>query len=216
MVIGMLRALRGDLGNAMTVMVRPYDFLMEEAASRGTRKVVRYYAVLSLVLALLTPLANVAGFPSDVVHASTNAQMGAYKYAPLVEELTGVSRHVWTGVLTFLLMMVKLPFFVVFFHAFALLLGGKGDLGASLRLVVYAGTPAMLLGWVPYSDFIFGLWVGFLYVPALRYLHGVHWGRAVAFGTFLMGLQILYVVLTGGGWLIEALRDADHSPPHSW
>jgi len=61
----------------------------------------------------------------------------------------------------------------------------------------------MLLGWVPYSDFVFGLWVGFLYVPALRYLHGIQWGRAVAFVTFMMGLQILYVVLTGGGWLIE-------------
>ena len=199
----MLRALKGDLGTAMTVMTRPYDFLMGEAASRGTLEVVRYYAVLSLVLALLTPLANIAGFPSDVVHASTNAQMGAYKYAPLVEELTGVSRHIWTGVLTLLLMLAKLPFFVAFFHAFALLLGGSGGLGASLRLVVYAGTPAMLLGWVPYSDFIFGLWVGFLYVPALRYLHGVQWGRAVAFVTFMMGLQILYVVLTGGGWLIE-------------
>ena len=192
-----------DLETAMRVMAQPYNFLMGEATSRSTMEVVRYYAILSLVLALLTPLANIAGFPSDVIHASTNAQMGAYKYAPLVEELTGVSRHVWTGVLTFLLMLVKLPFFVAFFHTFALLLGGKGDLGASLRLVVYAGTPAILLGWVPYSDFIFGLWVGFLYVPALKYLHGVKWGRAVAFVTFMMGLQILYVVLTGGGWLIE-------------
>lgn len=198
-----MRALRDDLETAMTVMARPYDFLMGEAASRSTREVVRYYAVLSLVLAIMTPLANIAGFPSDVIHASTNAQMGAYKYAPMVEGLTGVSRHVWTGVLTFLLMMMKLPFFVAFFHAFALLLGGKGGLEASLGLVVYAGTPAMLLGWVPYSDFIFGLWVGFLYVPALRYLHGVQWGRAVAFVTLLMGLQIMYVVLTGGGWLIE-------------
>ncbi len=199
----MFMEMREDLGTAWRVMARPYEFLMGEAASRGTRDVVRYYAVLSLVLAILTPLANVAGFPSDVVHASTNAQMGAYKYAPLVEGLTGVSRHLWTGVLTLLLMLAKLPLFVAFFHAFAFLLGGKGGLGASLRLVVYAGTPAMLLGWVPYSDFIFGLWVGSLYVPALRYLHGVQWGRAVAFVTFVMGLQILYVVLTGGGWLIE-------------
>jgi hypothetical protein len=203
MVVVMLRALRIDLGTAMTVMAQPYDFMVAEATSRRTREVFRYYAILSLVLALLTPLANIAGFPSDVIHASTNAQMGAYKYAPQVEEFTSVSRHVWTGVLTFLLMMVKLPFFVAFFHAFSVLLGGKGGLGASLRLVVYAGTPAMLFGWVPYSDFIFGLWVGFLYVPALRHLHGVRWGRAVAFVTFMMGLQILYVVLTGGGWLIE-------------
>ena len=199
----MLRALRGDLGTARRVMAYPYDFMMGEAASRGTREVVRYYAVLSLLLAVLTPLVNIAGFPSDVVHASTNAQMGAYHYAPQMEQITGVSRHVWTGLLTFLLMLAKLPFFVAFLHVFSKLLGGRGDLGASLRLVVYPGTPAILLGWVPFSDFIFGLWVGFLYVPALRYLHDIQWGKAIAFVTFLMGLQILYVVLTGGGWLIE-------------
>lgn len=199
----MLRALRGDLGTARRVIVYPYDFMMGEAASRGTREVVRYYAVLSLFLAVLTPLINIAGFPSDVVHASTNAQMGAYKYAPQLEQITGVSRHVWTGLLTLLLMLVKLPLFVAFFHVFSKLLGGKGDLGASLRVVVYPGTPAMLFGWVPFSDFIFGLWVGFLYVPALRYLHDIQWGKAIAFVTFMMGLQILYVVLTGGGWLIE-------------
>ena len=199
----MLRALRGDLGTARRVLVYPYDFMMGEAASRGTREVVRYYAVLSLFLAVLTPLVNIAGFPSDVVHASTNAQMGAYHYAPQIEQITGVSRHVWTGLLTLLLMLVKLPLFVAFLHVFSKLLGGRGDLGASLRLVVYPGTPAMLLGWVPFSDFIFGLWVGFLYVPALRYLHDIQWGKAIAFVTFMMGLQILYVVLTGGGWLIE-------------
>jgi hypothetical protein len=201
--VGVLGAMREDLVTAVRVMTRPYDFLMGEAQSRGAGEAVRFYAVLSLLLALMTPLANIAGFPSDVVHASTNAQMGAYKYAPRLEEATGVTRHVWTGLLTFALMMFKLPFFVAFFHAFARLLGGSGGLGASLRLVVYPGTPAMLLGWVPFSDFIFGLWVGFLYVPGLRYLHDVGWGRAVAFVTLLMGLQILYVVLTGGGWLIE-------------
>ena len=70
-------------------------------------------------------------------------------------------------------------------------------------MVVYPGTPAMLLGGDPFSDFIFGLWVAFLYVPALRYLHDIEWGKAIAFVTFMVGLQILYVVLTGGGWLIE-------------
>jgi hypothetical protein len=203
MMGGVPGAIREDLVTAVRVMVRPYDFLLGEAPSRDTGEVVRFYAVLSLLLALMTPLANIAGFPSDVVHASTNAQMGAYKYAPLLEEATGLNRHVWTGLLTFALMMAKLPFFVAFFHASARLLGGNAGPGASLRLVVYPGTPAMLLGWVPYSDFIFGLWVGFLYVPGLRYLHDVGWGKAVAFVTLMMGLQILYVVLTGGGWLIE-------------
>ena len=199
----MFQSAMGDLETAKRMMVKPYDFLMEEASARSPREAVRYYVVLSLILATLTPLINVAGFPSDVIHASTNAQMGAYKYSPVLEERTGFSRHLWTGLLTFALMLVKLPVFVAFFHVFARLLGGKGGLVESLGVVVYPATPAMLLGWVPYSDFIFGLWAGFLYVPALRYLHGVPWGRAIAFVTFMVGLQILYVVLTGGGWLIE-------------
>ena len=89
----MLESVTEDLGIARKVMTHPYDFLMGEAASRETWGVVRYYAVLSLILALLTPVANIAGFPSDVIHASTNAQMGAYKYAPQLEQITGLSRH---------------------------------------------------------------------------------------------------------------------------
>ncbi len=199
----MFQSAKGDLEAAKRMLVEPYDFLMGEASARSPRESVRYYAVLSLILATLTPLVNVTGFPSDVIHASTNAQMGAYKYSPVLEERTGLSRHLWTGLLTFALMLLKLPVFVAFFHFFARLLGGTGGLVESLGVVVYPATPAMLLGWVPYSDFVFGLWAGFLYVPALRYLHEVPWGRAVAFVTFMMGLQILYVVLTGGGWLIE-------------
>lgn len=108
-----------------------------------------------------------------------------------------------SGGLTLLLMLVKLPAFVAFYHLFDLLLGGKGGLLSSLKVAVYPATPAILFGWVPYSDFIFGLWVGFFLVPALHYLHGVSWGRSIAFVTLLLGIQTLYVVLTGGGWLIE-------------
>jgi len=70
-------------------------------------------------------------------------------------------------------------------------------------VAIYPATPALLFGWLLYSDFIFGLWVGFFLVPAFHYLHEVSWGRSVAFVTILIGVQILYVVLTGEGWLIE-------------
>ncbi|MFQ6085561.1 MAG: hypothetical protein ACE5OY_04775 [Candidatus Bathyarchaeia archaeon] len=34
------------------------------------------------------------------------------------------------------------------------------------------------------------------FVPALHCLHEVRWGRATAFAVFLIGFQIVYVVLT--------------------
>jgi len=195
--------LTGDLQTAKRVMTQPYDFFQGDVARIGVTGSLRYYVVLSVILAILTPAINIAGFPSDVIHASTNAQMAAFKYSPLLEQQFGVSRHLWTGALTLVLMLAKLPFFIAFYHVFALLLGGRGNLLASLKLAVYPATPAMLLGWVPYSDFIFGLWVAFFLVPAFRYLHDVSWGKSIAFVTIMIGLQILYVVLTGGGWLIE-------------
>ena len=192
-----------DFAKAKEIMLKPYSFFRESKNERGLVSVIRYYIVLSFFLAVLTPIINIVGFPSDVIHASTNAQMAAYKYAPMIEQAVGISRHFWTGALTVLFMVLKLPFFVLFYHVFAKLLGGEGCWFESLKLAVYPATPAMMLGWVPYSDFIFGLWVGFFLVPALFYFHKITWGKATAFVTLLMGLQILYVVLSGGGWLIE-------------
>ena len=81
--------------------------------------------------------------------------------------------------------------------------GREGGWLASLKVAIYPATPALLFGWLLYSDFIFGLWVGFFLVPAFHYLHDVSWGRSVAYVTVLIGVQILYVVLTGEGWLLE-------------
>lgn len=184
-------------------MISPHAFFKQAGSERDAISVFRYYIVLSFFLAVMTPIVNIAGFPSDVIHASTNAQMAAYKYAPMIEQYLGISKHFWTGVLTIVFMSLKLPFFVLFYHVFAKLLGGKGNWLLSLKLAVYPATPAMLLGWVPYSDFIFGLWVGFFLVPGFHYFHKISWGKATAFATFLIGLQLLYVVLSGGGWLIE-------------
>ena len=200
---GIFGRLMQHLETAKTVMIRPYTFFQKGSDKEGAGSVFQYYVVLSILLAILTPIINIFGFPSDVIHASTNAQMAAYKYAPMIEQILGVSRHLWTGVLTLVFMVLKLPGFVLFYHVFAKLLGGKGDWLASLKLAVYPATPAMLFGWVPYSDFIFGLWVGFFIVPGLYYYHEISWGKSIAFTTFLLGLQILYVVLSGGGWLIE-------------
>ena len=199
----MFAMLTSDLKTAKRVMTQPYAFFHGDVARIGVTEALRYYMMLSLILAILTPMINLAGFPSDVIHASTNAQMAAFKYSPLLEQQLAVSRHLWTGALTLLMMLAKLPFFIAFYHVFALILGGRGNLLASLKLAVYPATPAMLFGWVPYSDFIFGLWVAFFLVPAFRYLHNVTWGKSIAFVTIMIGLQILYVVLTGGGWLIE-------------
>ena len=192
-----------DLVTAKRILIAPHALFQRLSEGVGVGSVVRYYVLLSIILATLTPCINLLGVPSDVVHASTNAQMAAYKYSPWMEQVFGISRHLWTGVLTFTFMIVKLPAFVLFYHGCAKLLGSNEGWVASLKLTVYPATPAMLFGWVPYSDFLFGLWAGFLSVPGFHYFHKIPWGKATAFAALMIGLQILYVVVSGGGWLIE-------------
>ena len=93
----MFNEIREDLITAKKIMIHPYGFLQGDAKTSGAAATIRYYVVLSAVLAILNLVVNITGFPSDVIHASTNAQMAAYKYSPLLEQRFGVSRHVWTG-----------------------------------------------------------------------------------------------------------------------
>ncbi len=202
-VVEMMEEALTTLVTAKRILIAPHALFQRLSDDEGAGRVIRYYVLLSLILATLTPCINLLGIPSDVVHASTNAQMTAYKYASWMEHVFGASRHLWTGLLTFTFMIVKLPAFVLFYHGCAKLLGSKEGGVASLKLTVYPATPAMLFGWVPYSDFLFGLWAGLLSVPGFHYFHKIPWGKATAFATFMIGLQILYVVVSGGGWLIE-------------
>jgi hypothetical protein len=193
MVVDVMKTVFSDLETGKGILTAPHAVFQRLSDDVNAASVFRYYVIFSLILATFTPIVNILGFPSDVIHASTNAQMTAYKYSPMMEQLTGISKHLWTGLLTIAFMILKLPVFVLFYHVCAKFLGSKENWLASLKLTVYPATPAMLLGWVPYSDFLFGLWAGFFSVPGLHYFHAA----------FMVGLQILYVVLSGGGWLIE-------------
>ncbi len=203
MVIKMMKEVLSDLKTGQRILIAPHALFQRLSNGVEVGGVFRYYVISSLILATLTPIVNILGFPSDVIHASTNAQMTAYKYSPMMEQLTGLSRYLWTGLFTIAFMILKLPVFVLFYHVCVKLLGSTEGWLASLKLTVYPATPAMLFGWVPYSDFLFGLWTGFFSVPGLHYFHKISWGKATAFASFMVGLQILYIVLTGGGWLIE-------------
>ena len=199
----MVKELYRHFKTGKEILISPHVLFERLSVEGNATSVFKYYIALNLVLAILTPIVNILGFPSDVIHASTNAQMAAYKYSPVLEQYLVISRHFWTGILTLTFAVLNLPEFVLFYHLSAKLLGGKGGWLASLKTVVYPATPSILFGWVPYSDFIFGLWTGFFLVPGFHYFHKISWGKSTGFAAFLVGLQILYVILSGGRWLIE-------------
>ncbi|UCE11328.1 MAG: hypothetical protein JSW61_05185 [Candidatus Thorarchaeota archaeon] len=182
---------------AWKVIAHPESLFNEERSVPGYWPVVRFYLVVNLPLALLTPFVNWLHIPSDIVHAGTNAQMMAYVQAPLLEATTGICRYVWVAFLTYFGNVLKLPVLVTIFHAFAIVLKGSGTSLHSLKVGVYAASPVLLFGWIPFFGLISGLWVGYLYVVALRMLHESPMGPTIALINLLIGIQLVWAFLFG-------------------
>jgi hypothetical protein len=188
-----------DFRKAWEIISNPETAFTNEREIYSYWPIVRFYLVLNIVLALLTPIVNYFHIPCDIVHAGTNAQMGAFVMAPDLEATTGISRYFWVAVITYVYNIAKLPILGLMFHVFAIILKGDGALLDSFKVGVYAAAPVLLLGWVPYFGLISGLWVGYLYVVAFKQLHNTSLGPTIALVNLMIGIQLVWAFVFG--WL---------------
>ncbi len=186
-----------DLKKAWNVMARPKQTFDAEGEISGYLPVLRWFLLLNIIPAILTPLVCWVGIPANIIHSGTNAQMGAYVYAPLFEAATGISRFFWVGLLTYLLNVLKFPLIGLIYHIFAKLLRGSGSLLDSFKVGTYAVAPTLVFGWIPYFGLISGLWAGYLYVIALNRLHEIPLGPAIAVINFFIGIQVVWAFTFG-------------------
>ena len=186
-----------DFKKAWQVIAHPKRLFDEEKTISGYWPILRWFLLLNVVLAILTPVVSWLGVPANIIHAGTNGQMGAYVYAPMLEATTGLSRYVWVGLLTYLLNVLKFPLIGVIYHVIAKLLRGSGSLLDSFKVGIYAVAPTLVFGWIPYFGLISGLWAGYLYVVALNSLHEVPYGPAIAVINFFIGIQVVWAFTFG-------------------
>jgi hypothetical protein len=186
-----------ELTKAWRFIIEPEEMFAQEHDIMGFWPIVRWYLVVNIVLAILTPIVICFGFPCDIIHSGSNAQMGAYVQAPQIEAVTGISRYFWVAFLTYFGNVLKLPIIAVIFHIFAKLLRGHGTILDSCKIGAYSSAPVLLFGWIPYFGLISGLWVGYLYVLAFRVLHNTSWGPTIALMNFMIGVQIVWALVVG-------------------
>ncbi len=191
--------LTGDFRKALSLVLHPDVVFEGERESQGYWPVLRFFLVLSVILALLTPFVNWFHIPCDIVHAGTNAQVGAYLQAPLLEASTGISRYFWVGILTYFGNVLKIPLLGLLFHIIAKGLRGTGTILDSLKIGVFSASPVLLFGWISYFGLISGLWVGYLYVMDFCRLHNTSLGATICLVNLLIGVQVASAFLFG--WL---------------
>ncbi|MGD9396420.1 MAG: YIP1 family protein [Candidatus Thorarchaeota archaeon] len=186
-----------DFRKSFEFIIHPERAFERESSDMSYWPMLRFYLVLNILLAVLTPVVNWFHIPSDIVHAGTNAQMGAYVQAPLLEASTGISRYFWVAVLTYAGNLLKFPLLGVLFHGFSKIMHGTGTLNDSFKIAIYSTAPVLLMGWVPFFGLISGLWVGYLYVVGFWKLHNVSMGKAIALVNLLIGIQLVWAFVFG-------------------
>ncbi len=190
-----------EIKKSWKIIINPEEFYDIERDKSSYIRILKYYSIILIIVSVLTPIMNYLGFPSNIIHAGTNAQMGAYQTAPLLEDITGISRYIWVGLLTYLGNLIKFPVIGFIFYLFNLILKGKGPLIHSFKIGIYSAAPVLLFGWVPYFALISGMWPGYLYVIGYHKLYNIKFGKTIALINFMIGIQIVYALVFG--WLIN-------------
>jgi hypothetical protein len=65
-------------------------------------------------------------------------------------------------------------------HLWVYVCGGRKGYTQTVKAMAYGGTPAYVLGWIPFIGFIGAIWALVLEIIGVRELHEISTGRAVA------------------------------------
>ena len=113
-------------------------------------------------------------------------------------------------ILPFLLFMMGL--FGIFlsgfqYHVFVLLFGGQKGLVQTVKTLMYAVTPVLLIGWIPFVSIIGGIWYLILIAIGIRENQEMTTRRAVlvVLVPVVLNLILLAVMFVAAGAFIRAL-----------
>ncbi len=129
----------------------------------------QYYVILAIIMSVLLFIViaasvGIAMYTSPVTAALGSAGIGA---------VGAFIKFLETYVLFLPYVVFMLLLFGIFlsgfdYHIFVLLFGGKKGLVQTMKTVMYASTPALLLGWIPFVSIIGTIWSVILIIIGIR------------------------------------------------
>jgi hypothetical protein len=161
------------------VILSPSEFFEKIKTEKGISKAFKYLALLSLVNLVI----GVVSFTFSITFISPLGNLSTF--LPLVATL-GIVIPVVIYICSLILSFVVSGFI----HLFVKLFKGKGDYSDTYKALIYASTPSLLFGWVPYAGIIFGLYSFYLSLKGISKLHEVSMIRA-----FIMLIAPIVVII---------------------
>ncbi len=170
----MVRELLGRVGRVIGHPSGAFAEVRQERLAQSGR----YLLFLLLPATLVLVVGGLAARPMFIApYAGEHQILGWLAVAMIVPTVIGM------GVITVALGGLLL-------HPFVLLLGGRQGLAQTLKVAIYAGTPALLTLWFPPLLLFTAIWALVLGAIGLRQLHGISPVRAalaIALPLILLG-----------------------------
>jgi len=100
----------------------------------------------------------------------------------------------WTYVM-FLMGLVTIFISGFIYHLFVLLMGGEKGIVQTLKCTMYAQTPALLLGWIPFINIIAFIWYLILQIVGIKEMQEITTGKAILVVLIPLILSLIFVVI---------------------
>jgi hypothetical protein len=159
-----------------------------------------YYVGLLIIFSILFTIVSIA---LGVSHFNTVVSQVAM--IPFIgNALAGSLSHfsgfvaVWKLFAAYALFLILLfgIFLIGFmYHVFVLLFGGEKGVVQTVRTTMFAATPALLFGWIPYIWTIGLLWAAIIFIIGISETQEISTGRGVAVIVVPLVLKLIFIGL---------------------
>lgn len=183
-----------------------HGFLMSPAGAfkqAGTKTLgaaYQYYAMLLVIFTILYGIVTLA-----VGAFMFNGYVQQLSMVPLIGKLLSAQlakfgAFVMVAQLFYVYMVFLLLLFGIFLvgfllHAFVILMDGKKGVNDTLKTTMYAATPGLLLGWIPFICIIGWVWSFVLLILGFRDNNGLSFEKAIMVAVIPVVLWLVMLAL---------------------
>ena len=171
----------------------------------------QYYAMLVLIFSILF------GFVTLIMGAvMLNTLVQEVSMIPLIGRLISVelakfgtfiaTSQLFVVYLVFLALLFGVFFVGLFLHVFVVLMDGKKSVKETLKTTMFAATPVLLLGWIPFIGILGGIWSFVLLILGFRDNNGLSLEKSVI--AAILPVVLWWILLILGATMISSFFGA--------
>ena len=209
---GCYRTLMFDdlVSNVKGFIMTPSE-MFKKTSGKSLGAAYQYYVALLVIFTVLFGIVVVsmglATFTSMVDKMAVIPIIGGVA-AGAVANFSGfvIALGVFFVYLLFLISLLGIFVSGLFFHAFVVLMGGEKGVTQTLKTTMYACTPFLLFGWIPFVSIIAYIWYLVLLVIGIKENHGMELGNAIL--VVLIPIVLIFILLGLGSVVIVSFMSA--------